>query len=104
MARLYNTALPFSKIHHIQTGCSPHRGTRGRGCARRGRGTGAGFCYNAGRLIAAAGPFLVGSIAARGAGALGSALQVLFYVGFVPLIGLLVMPWVMETKDRALAD
>jgi MFS family permease len=68
------------------------------------RGTGAGFCYNAGRLIAAAGPFLVGSIAARGAGALGSALQVLFYVGFVPLLGLLVMPWVMETKDRALAD
>jgi hypothetical protein len=55
-------------------------------------------------LIAAAGPFLVGAIAARGAGALGSALQVLFYVGFVPLLGLLVMPWVMETKGRALAD
>jgi MFS family permease len=68
------------------------------------RGTGAGFCYNAGRLIAAAGPFLVGAIASRGAGALGSALQVLFYVGFVPLAGLLVMPWVMETKDRPLAD
>jgi MFS family permease len=68
------------------------------------RGTGAGFCYNAGRLIAAAGPFLVGAIASRGAGALGGALQVLFYVGFVPLGGLLVMPWVMETKGRALAD
>ena len=68
------------------------------------RGTGAGFCYNAGRLIAAAGPFLVGAIAARGTGALGGALQVLFYVGFVPLAGLLVMPWVMETKGRALAD
>jgi hypothetical protein len=68
------------------------------------RGTGAGFCYNAGRLIAAAGPFLVGSIASRGAGALGGALQVLFFVGFVPLLGLLVMPWVMETKGKALAD
>jgi MFS family permease len=68
------------------------------------RGTGAGFCYNAGRLIAAAGPFLVGAIASRGTGALGGALQVLFYVGFVPLAGLLVMPWVMETKGRALAD
>src|SRR3712207_7097001 len=34
------------------------------------RGTGAGFTYNVGRLIAAAGPFLVGSIAARGANAL----------------------------------
>ena len=68
------------------------------------RGTGAGFCYNAGRLIAAFGPFIVGSIAARGSGALGSALDVLFYVGFIPLLGLLVMPWVMETKGRALAD
>ena len=33
----------------------------------RRRGTGAGFCYNAGRLIAAAGPSLVGAIASRGA-------------------------------------
>jgi hypothetical protein len=38
------------------------------------RGTGAGFCYNAGCLIAAAGPFLVGAIASRGAGASGGAL------------------------------
>src|SRR4029450_9342061 len=35
------------------------------------RGTGAGFCYNSGRLIAAIGPFIVGAIASRGAGALG---------------------------------
>jgi MFS family permease len=68
------------------------------------RGTGAGFCYNSGRLVAAIGPFVVGSVAARGAGALGGALQVLFYVGFVPLAGLLVMPWVLETKGRALID
>jgi MFS family permease len=68
------------------------------------RGTGAGFCYNTGRLIAAIGPFIVGSIAARGAGAFGAAENVLFYVGFVPLAGLLVMPWVLETKDRVLAD
>jgi MFS family permease len=68
------------------------------------RGTGAGFCYNSGRLVAAIGPFVVGSVAARGAGALGGALQVLFYVGFVPLLGLLVMPWVLETKGRALID
>jgi MFS family permease len=68
------------------------------------RGTGAGFCYNTGRLIAAIGPFIVGSIAARGAGAFGAAEAVLFYVGFVPLAGLLVMPWVLETKGRVLAD
>ena len=68
------------------------------------RGTGAGFCYNTGRLIAAAGPFIVGSIAARGAGAFGAAEGVLFYVGFVPLAGLLLMPWVHETKGHELAD
>ena len=55
-------------------------------------------------MIAAIGPFVVGSVASRGAGALGSALEVLFFVGFVPLAGLLVMPWVLETKGRALAD
>ena len=68
------------------------------------RGTGAGFCYNTGRLLAAVGPFLVGSIAARGAGAFGAAENVLFYVGFVPILGLLVMPWVLETKGRVLED
>ena len=68
------------------------------------RGTGAGFCYNSGRLIAAIGPFLVGAVASRGAAALPSAMHALFFVGFVPLAGLLVMPWVLETKGRTLAD
>jgi MFS family permease len=68
------------------------------------RGTGAGFCYNAGRVIAAVGPFLVGGIASRGADALASALSVLFWVGAVPLAGLLLLPFVIETKGRALAD
>jgi len=64
------------------------------------RGTGSGFCYNIGRVVAAVGPFLVGSIAARGSSA---AVDVLFYVGFVPLAGLLFMPWVIETRGRVLA-
>src|SRR5437660_10162221 len=53
------------------------------------RGTGAGFCYNTGRLIAAIGPFIVGAVASRGVGALGGALRVLLCGGFVPLLGLL---------------
>ncbi len=65
------------------------------------RGTGAGFCYNIGRIFAAAGPFAVGYIATQGG---NSAVSVLFYVGFIPLLGLLFMPWVIETKGRALAD
>ena len=68
------------------------------------RGTGAGFCYNIGRVIAAAGPILVGSIAAQGANSLTSALNALFYVGFVPLAGLLLLPWAIETKGRTLED
>ena len=66
--------------------------------------TGVGFCYNAGRFIAAFGSFLVGAVAANGQGALSDALRVLFFVGFVPLVGLLAIPWVIETKGRPLLD
>lgn len=68
------------------------------------RATGSGFCYNVGRVVAAAGPFLVGYIASQGANALDTALFTLFCIGFVPIAGLAFMPWVVETKGRALAD
>ena len=68
------------------------------------RATGAGFTYNVGRLVAAFGPFLVGSIAASGASAVDSAMSVLFWVGIVPVIGILLLPFVIETKGQVLAD
>jgi MFS family permease len=68
------------------------------------RATGAGFCYNAGRVIAAAGPLLLGTIASRGADAHTTAMTLLFWVGAVPLAGLGLLPWVLETRDQALAD
>jgi MFS family permease len=68
------------------------------------RGTGAGFCYNAGRIVAAVGPILVGNLASHGAAALEAELSVLFWVGAVPLAGLLLLPFVVETRGRALAD
>lgn len=68
------------------------------------RATGAGFTYNIGRLIAAIGPFLVGSIAASGTNALDSAFKVLFWIGLVPVAGLLLMPLVIETRGRELID
>ncbi len=68
------------------------------------RGTGAGFCFNIGRVAAAVGPFLVGIVAARGAGAAESATHFLFWVGFVPLLGLAVMPWIIETRGQILRD
>jgi MFS family permease len=68
------------------------------------RATGAGFTYNIGRVVAAAGPFIVGSIAAGGANALDSAMSVLFWVGIVPIIGVFLLPIVIETKGRELID
>jgi MFS family permease len=68
------------------------------------RATGAGFTYNTGRLIAAIGPFLVGSIAASGANSLDTAMRVLFWVGVVPVVGIMLLPLVIETKGQALAD
>jgi MFS family permease len=69
------------------------------------RGTGAGFCYNVGRFIAAGGPFLVGTVASRGANSLQTALHALYWVGAVPLVGvaLALSPLVIETKGRQLA-
>jgi MFS family permease len=61
------------------------------------RGTGSGFCYNIGRIVAAPGPFIVGAVAARGA-----ASDAILYVGFIPLAGLLLLPIIVETKQRAL--
>jgi MFS family permease len=68
------------------------------------RATGSGFCYNSGRIVAAVGPFIVGNVSAKGADALATAMEMLFWVGAVPLLGLLLMPWVIETRYRALAD
>lgn len=68
------------------------------------RATGAGFSYNIGRVLAAGGPFLVGSIAAAGAGDPAVVLRTLFLVGFVPLVGLLLMRWVIETRGQVMPD
>ena len=63
------------------------------------RATGAGFCYNIGRVLAAIGPFMVVTAAHRGA-----AMQTIFYVGFAPLLGLLLVPLIIETRGGTLAD
>jgi MFS family permease len=65
------------------------------------RGTGSGFCYNVGRVAAAAGPFIVGAVAARG---VDHALQAISYVALVPLAGLLLVPFIIETRGRPLTD
>ncbi len=68
------------------------------------RGTGAGFCYNIGRVVAATGPYVVGTVAAAGAGDAGVIINALLMVALVPLAGLLLIPWVVETRDHRLPD
>ena len=60
------------------------------------RGTGAGFCFNTGRYLAAAGPYAVGV-------ALGTAptpMHAIRWVAVVPLLGLLLSPFIVETLGR----
>jgi hypothetical protein len=66
------------------------------------RATGSGFCYNIGRVVAATGPYVVGAVAAAGAGDPAVILNALFAVAFVPLVGLLFIPLVIETRGQTL--
>ncbi len=68
------------------------------------RATGSGFCYNAGRIITAIGPFLVGQIASGKTNVLQGAFGVLFIIGFIPLVGIALMPWVIETKSQQIDE
>ena len=61
------------------------------------RGTGAGFCYNTGRYLAALGPLFTGSVS-QGAG-LRAAVS---YVALFAVLGLLVLPFAVETRGQTL--
>ena len=64
------------------------------------RATGAGFCFNAGRVFASVGPLLTGWLTAT-MGSVGHAVSV---VGLIYVVGLLVLPFAPETKGNALPD
>ena len=63
------------------------------------RATGAGFCFNVGRVLASAGPFLTGFLvtALGGFGRAASAIALIY------LVGLLILPFAPETKGQAAA-
>jgi hypothetical protein len=61
------------------------------------RGTGSGFCFNTGRYLAAAGPFVVGSAL----GMAGSPTDAIKWVAAVPLVGFALTPLVVETHTAA---
>lgn len=68
------------------------------------RGTGAGFCYNAGRIVTAVMALFVGKIASQHKDSFGSLLQLISYSGWAAVLGVLLIPLVVETKNRELTD
>jgi MFS family permease len=67
------------------------------------RAMGAGFCYNIGRVFAAAGPVVVGSVSAAAGGSSAVIIHTLFWLGIVPLAAAIAAPFlIVETRGRAL--
>jgi len=66
----------------------------------RVRATGAGFCFNIGRVLASTGPFLTGFLvtALGGFGRAASAIALIY------VVGLLILPFAPETKGRPLPE
>jgi MFS family permease len=64
----------------------------------RMRATGAGFCFNAGRVLAAAGPFMTGILVAR----LGSFALAASSMALVYLLGIVLLSKARETKNEVL--
>jgi MFS family permease len=64
------------------------------------RATGAGFCFNVGRVLASAGPFLTGSLvhALGGFGRAASAIALIY------VLGLLLLPFAPETRGKPLPE
>ena len=64
------------------------------------RATGAGFCFNVGRILAAAGPFLTGFLVS----ALGGFGRAASAIALIYLVGLLILPFAPETRGQHLPD
>jgi cyanate permease len=62
------------------------------------RATGAGFCFNAGRLVAASGPFVTGYLVS----VLGSFGRAASSIALIYLVGLLILLFAPETRGRPL--
>jgi MFS family permease len=62
------------------------------------RATGAGFCFNVGRVLASVGPFVTGYLVT----VLGSFGLAASAVALIYLVGLLILPFAPETKGRPL--
>jgi MFS family permease len=63
------------------------------------RATGAGFCFNAGRILASGAPFIKGSLGALFGPGVAASL-----IGLIYLVGIAVLPFAPETRGRPLPD
>jgi MFS family permease len=68
------------------------------------RSTGTSFCYNGGRIIAATAPFTISKITANLGGNVEAFRTAGLWVSLFLLTGLLVLPFLPETKDRPLPE
>lgn len=68
------------------------------------RSTGTSFCYNSGRIIAASAPFTIGLITKQLGGDIEAFRTAGLYVSLFLLTGLIVIPFLPETKDRPLPE
>ena len=66
------------------------------------RASGAGFCYNFGRIIAAFGPLAVGIVTSRADGSSAALLATMLWVAAIPLLAALLAPFILETRGQAL--
>jgi MFS family permease len=67
------------------------------------RATGAGFCYNIGRVFAAAGPYLVGSVSAAAGGSSSVIIHTMLWLALIPCVAALATRlFVIETRGRSL--
>ncbi len=64
------------------------------------RATGAGFCFNAGRVLASTGPFLTGYLVTS----LGSFGRAASAVALIYLVGLAILPFAPETRGQPLPE
>ncbi len=68
------------------------------------RSTGTSFCYNVGRFVAASAPFTVGKITKSLGGNVEAFRSAGLWVSLVLLLGLVVLPFLPETKDQPLPE
>jgi hypothetical protein len=68
------------------------------------RSTGTSFCYNVGRFVAASAPFTVGKITKSLGGDVEAFRSAGLWVSLVLLLGLVVLPFLPETKDQPLPE